>query len=130
MNTPMSCPRNWLQLVSFRLQPLYPQGNEPQEPTGQYGRHARELVSMDDVEWVKVSPLQGLNSDPLVVETVSTRWAKYPIAAPDGFLRSVRQLLVTASVVPRSPILVTQKKEAPSSSETSVLTRTTWRNIP
>jgi hypothetical protein len=47
-----------------------------------------------------------------------------------AFLRSVRQLLVTASVVPSSPILVTLMKEALSSSETSVRTRTTRRNIP
>jgi hypothetical protein len=39
------------------------------------------------------------------------------------------RLLVTANLVPSSPILVTLKKEALSSSETSVLTRATRRNI-
>jgi hypothetical protein len=38
------------------------------------------------------------------------------------------RLLVTASVVPSSPILVTLRKEALSSSETSVFTRATRRN--
>jgi hypothetical protein len=45
------------------------------------------------------------------------------------FLRSVLRLLVAANVVSRSLILVTLMKEALSSPETSVLTRTTQRNI-
>jgi hypothetical protein len=42
---------------------------------------------------------------------------------------SVRRLLITASVHPSSPILVTLMKEKLSSSETSVLTRAARRNI-
>jgi hypothetical protein len=44
-------------------------------------------------------------------------------------LGRVRRLLITASIVPSSPILVTLMKEALSSSETSVLTSATGRNI-
>jgi hypothetical protein len=43
---------------------------------------------------------------------------------------SVRRLLVKASVVPSSPIFVTLMKEALVSSETSVPTKATLRNIP
>jgi hypothetical protein len=46
------------------------------------------------------------------------------------FLCSVRRLLVTASVVPSSPILVTLMIEALGSPETSVITRPPRRNMP
>jgi hypothetical protein len=46
------------------------------------------------------------------------------------FLRSVRRLLITANVVPSSPILVTLMMQTLRYSETSVLTRATRRNIP
>jgi hypothetical protein len=46
------------------------------------------------------------------------------------FLRILRRLLVTANVVPSSPIFVALMMEALRSSETPVLTRATRRNIP
>jgi hypothetical protein len=46
------------------------------------------------------------------------------------FLHSVLQVLITANAVPTWPILVTMMIEAICSSDTSVLTRATRRNIP
>jgi hypothetical protein len=46
------------------------------------------------------------------------------------FLRSVGRLLVTTSVAPSSPILVTLMKGVLSSSETSILIRATRHKIP
>jgi hypothetical protein len=73
-----------------------------------------------------------------VFAAVTMKNGAFWIVTPCGFvrtdvpeeLRSVRRLLVTSSVVPSSPILVTLMKEALSSSETSVLTGGTRRNIP
>jgi hypothetical protein len=44
-------------------------------------------------------------------------------------LTGVLRLLITANVIPISPILVTLMMEAIRSFETSVLTRATWRHI-
>jgi hypothetical protein len=46
------------------------------------------------------------------------------------YLCSVRWLLVTANIVPSSPIPITLMMEALSYSETSVFTRATRRNVP
>jgi hypothetical protein len=46
------------------------------------------------------------------------------------FLHSMCQLLITANVVPSSPIIITLMMKVLSSSEMSVLTRATGRNIP
>jgi hypothetical protein len=47
-----------------------------------------------------------------------------------ALLRSVRQLLITANVVPSSPILVTLMIETLRSSEMSVRTKAARRHIP
>jgi hypothetical protein len=61
----------------------------------------------------------------LLHQSYKNRWTRNNAV----FLRSLRRFLVTVSVVPSSPILVTVLKEVLSSSETSVLTRATRPNI-
>jgi hypothetical protein len=61
---------------------------------------------------------------PTLLFTEIQRWQRWLV-----FLRSMHWLLVTASVVPSSPI-VTLLTEELSSSEMSVLTRATPHNIP
>jgi hypothetical protein len=55
-----------------------------------------------------------------VLEELSASFIRVPRIGEQG----------TTSLVSNSPILVTLMKEALSSSETSVLTRAIWRNIP
>jgi hypothetical protein len=63
----------------------------------------------------------------LVRTDVSEEFSASFIRVTIGELRTT---LVTATVVPSSPILVTLVKEALNYSETSVLIRATRRNIP
>jgi hypothetical protein len=52
------------------------------------------------------------------------------VSLEQEIFRSLRRLLVTANVVPSTRIIVTMLMEALLSSDTSVLTRVTQRNIP
>jgi hypothetical protein len=65
----------------------------------------------------------------MAAQLLASRVVLSSTAVTSNQLRSVRRLLVTASVVPSSPILVTLMKEALDSSETSVLKKATRRSI-
>jgi hypothetical protein len=69
---------------------------------------------------------EELNASFIRVTNIGERGAT--LAVTSNFLRSVRQLVGTASIVDSLSILVTLMKEALNSSETSVLTRATRRN--
>jgi hypothetical protein len=66
-----------------------------------------------------------------ILEELSVSFIRVTRIGEPGTRRTQRaSVVVTASVVPSSPILVTLMNETLSSSETSVLTRATWPNIP
>jgi hypothetical protein len=74
-------------------------------------------------------PTSGCNK-PKCLRKNAVFWDVTPCGSSFCFhIRSVRRLLVTANVVPSSLILVTLMMEALRSSETSVLTGATRRNI-
>jgi hypothetical protein len=84
------------------------------------------LVRTDVSEKLSASIISVARIDELgTTLAVTSNRPKYLV-----FLRGVRRLLVTANVVPSSPILVTLAMEALRSSKTYFLTRTTLSNIP
>jgi hypothetical protein len=80
---------------------------------------------LDDVALVRTDVSEELRASIIRV----TRIGELETLAVISNRSSVSWLLVAANV-PSSPILVSQMMEALSSSETSVLTRATRRNIP
>jgi hypothetical protein len=92
----------------------------------QWKEHIKKKRDERNIKFQKMYWLLGHNSEP----SVHNKLTLYKQVICPVFLRSVHWLLVTASVVPSSPILVTLMMEVLSSPKTPVLTRATWCNLP
>jgi hypothetical protein len=79
---------------------------------------------------VRTDVSEELSASVIGVTRIGELIITFAVTSNRPTLRRNTHLLVTASVVHSSPILVTLMTEALNSSETSVLTRTTRRNIP
>jgi hypothetical protein len=82
------------------------------------------------VALVRTDVSEELSASFITVSRIGELGTTLAVTSNRGMLRGNSRLLVTASVVPSSPILVTLMKEALSSSETSVLTKGARRNNP
>jgi hypothetical protein len=91
--------------------------------------------SLDTPRWVmarqgSIYPYLCRSSNVLLLYTPLTSVTFQRNSGSKTFIRSIHRLLVTADVVPSSPILFTLMMKAIRSSQTSVLTRATLCNTP